>query len=100
MEKDREAFEASPICKERCASLGRRGNDEYISDRTHDMWLGWQAALAYARQNGEVCLSCGTHSMDRRCDCTRLGSSELRRPAICVTPDTGRGALAEHEGEG
>ena len=76
MDRDREAFEV--FCREKYPYAP---NGPFS-----DLLEVWQAALAYARQNGEVCLSCGTHSMNARCDCTRLGSSELRRPAVCVSP--------------
>lgn len=87
MDKDREAFEA--FARKNTMIDLRRNDLEpsfYEVYATQDAWRLWQAALAYARQNGEVCLSCGTHSMNARCDCTRLGSSELRRPAVCVSP--------------
>ncbi|MEN6544442.1 MAG: hypothetical protein ABFE07_00195 [Armatimonadia bacterium] len=85
MDKDREAFEAHIRSLLPHAKFDRDDCGEYIAVMVDARWMGWQAALAYARQNGEVCLSCGTHSMNARCDCTRLGSSELRRPAVCVS---------------
>lgn len=50
MDRDREAFEAHIRSLLPHAKFDRDDSGEYIADMVNARWLGWQAALAYVRE--------------------------------------------------